>query len=113
MYTKVAAIVVGTLFISGCVSQNQLEPTKAEIGTEVGTSAPEANSTVIPLDASVQVEERKPSKKTPPHLKPEPFSLESDESDPELLGPQTTLSEPLLRDRDSVTNEEADQNSTN
>jgi len=113
MYTKVAAIVVGTLFISGCVSQNQLEPTKgkAEIGTEVGTSAPEANSTVIPLDASVQVEETKPSKKTPPHLKPEPFSLESDESDPELLGPQTTLSEPLLRD--SVTNEEVEQNSTN
>jgi len=30
-------------------------------------------------------------------LKPEPYSLDSNEHDPELLGPQSTLKEPLTR----------------
>jgi len=29
------------------------------------------------------------------HLKPEPYSLDSNERDPELLGPQSTLQRPL------------------
>ncbi|WP_292662009.1 hypothetical protein [Nitratifractor sp.] len=29
------------------------------------------------------------------HLKPEPYSLDSDQKDPELLGPQSTLKQPL------------------
>ncbi|NPA28279.1 MAG: hypothetical protein GXN91_04485 [Epsilonproteobacteria bacterium] len=41
---------------------------------------------------------RKPVKKAkkPVVLKPEPFSIERNEEDPELLGPQTTLDNPLL-----------------
>jgi len=31
------------------------------------------------------------------HLKPEPYSLDSNQKDPELLGPQSTLKEPLDR----------------
>lgn len=95
MYMKVAAIAVITLLISGCVNVNKLKPNNSS-GANLGQEAVEQNSTVIPLDATATVKKSK-RPKLPKYLKPEPFSLESDESDPELLGPQTTLEEPLVR----------------
>jgi spore germination protein YaaH len=47
---------------------------------------------VVKKSSSTPVRERKKKKTT---LKPEPFSLESHQNDPELLGPQSTLDEPL------------------
>ena len=43
---------------------------------------------------------RKSKKPTKTKLKPEPFSLESNEEDPELLGPQSTIDNPLSRDEE-------------
>ena len=41
------------------------------------------------------------------YLKPEPFSLESGKSDPELLGPQTTLDAPLSKEETPTEVEES------
>ncbi|HHH20540.1 MAG TPA: hypothetical protein ENK87_01310 [Nitratifractor sp.] len=105
---KVAAVAVTTLLLSGCVNENQLGPrgNSANLGQE----ATEQNSTVIPLDSNANVQESS-RPKLPKYLKPEPFSLDSDESDPELLGPQTTLEEPLVRNRAKT--QSADSNTTN
>ena len=102
MYMKVAASVATIFLLSGCVSQTQLNAPKK--GVNVGEAVEEGSTTIIPLDENATIHESK-RKKRPSYLKPEPFSLESNEDDPELLGPQTTLSTPLTR-------EEEEDNST-
>ena len=102
MYMKVAASIVTLFILSGCVSQTQLNAPQK--GVNVGVEVEESSTTIIPLDKNATIHESK-RKKRPSYLKPEPFSLESNENDPELLGPQTTLSTPLTR-------EEKEDNST-
>ena len=53
--------------------------------------------------------EKKHLSKVEKYLKtPEPFSLKSNEEDPELLGPQTTLKKPLLKEKEEEAIKELD-----
>ncbi len=109
MYFKVAFVTISIFLISGCsVNPFSAKPKKPdtnklgvkvveEIETDNTTPLSSVkNSTITPIKKSPIIKHSKKNK-TKPYLKPEPFSLESDESDPELLGPQTTLDSPLLK----------------
>jgi hypothetical protein len=61
--------------------------------------------TYIPTPTKTKKKKKTPKAYKEDYLKPEPFSLESDENDPELLGPQTTLDKPLQRNYDTVEEE--------
>jgi len=102
MYMKVAVGAVILFLLNGCVSQSRLNAPKKSVN--IGQVVEEnSTATIIPLDANATIQESK-KRSRPPYLKPEPFSLESNENDPELLGPQTTLSKPLTReDEDNST----------
>ena len=100
MYMKVALSAFTLILLSGCVSQKELNTPKKE--QPVVEVVEETTTTITPLKEKATVKESKGSKRAP-HLKPEPFSLESNEDDPELLGPQTTLSNPLTKEEDNST----------
>ena len=106
MYIKVALGFLTAMIVTGCVSQKELdtpkkEKSKVEPVVEILEESNATATTIIPLEENATIQESKRAKRAP-HLKPEPFSLESNEDDPELLGPQTTLTKPLSRaDRNS------------
>jgi hypothetical protein len=93
MYFKVAFIFIVAAFFSGCSFTNALKPKAPNVENNF-TAIADDNSTIIPLEES-KIEEKKQNKY---NLKPEPFSLENNEEDPELLGPQTTLTRGLEKD---------------
>jgi len=78
---------------------------KAKVETKTTTKAKEVKKEVV--KKAKETKKKKPTKYIPKKkttkpknsvLKPEPFSLESNEEDPELLGPQSTINRPLVRD---------------
>jgi len=81
---NIGLLIVGTYLFTGCVPRlPQIEepPKKAVKPTE---SAPKPT----------MWKDTRPAKEHYP-IKPEPYSLESGQKDPELLGPQSTVSRPL------------------
>lgn len=94
MYFKVASIAVAGIFLSGCSATSNPEPKKPDVKVvevvenNVTTVAPEP---VVEHDNTPHVSSEEKKYK----LKPEPFSLESNEDDPELLGPQSTIDRSL------------------
>ena len=90
MYFKVASIVVVGIFLSGCSVTSNPEPKKPDVKV---VEVIENNVTTVAPDPVVE-HVRTPSASSAEKkykLKPEPFSLESNEDDPELLGPQSTI----------------------
>ncbi len=115
MYFKVALVVTSLFLMSGCSNPFGPKPKapKKNLGIEVVEEVPavisESNTTISPVEEAPVIKKKK---KTKPYLKPEPFSLESQESDPELLGPQTTLDTPLTRANDDTELENLESNKT-
>ncbi len=93
MYFKVASILFLSVFLSGCSMFSHPKPKKPvvkvveEVDNNVTTVAPK-QSVVEDVKKPVNTLSKEEKKYK---LKPEPFSLESNENDPELLGPQTTI----------------------
>ncbi len=69
-------VVTGLFLLSGCAPKVPQLPAQPK----------ETNATLWHSHSSVEENY---------HLKPEPYSLDSDQKDPELLGPQSTLKQPL------------------
>jgi len=90
MYFKVAIVSFLALFLSGCSFFSTPKPKKPDVKVveTVDSNTTDANQTLAMIDESSTVEKKY-------KLKPEPFSLKSNEQDPELLGPQTTLNREL------------------
>ena len=103
MYFKVASIAFLGIFLSGCSATAKPEPKKQNI--KVVEEIDNSPTTISPVPTAV-IEEKDntvTSKKEQKYkLKPEPFSLESNEDDPELLGPQTTIDRGLGNKEDST-----------
>ena len=100
MYFKVALLTLIALIVSGCSAANSPKPkanNQAEenitVVEEIAPTPEKETSTeiIIPVKES-KVVEKSSKARDKYNLKPEPFSLDSNEDDPELLGPQTTLS---------------------
>ncbi len=93
MYFKVASVVIVSLFLSGCsLFSKPKPPKKPEIEVVEEINATIENNSVKSTGYS------KPKRvKEKYNLKPEPFSLKSNEEDPELLGPQTTIDRGLVK----------------
>jgi len=116
MYFKVAVIAGVIVLFTGCSNPLGPKPSKPEtsasaeskLGVRVVEEVNETSSSVNKervkkvKNSTVKEHKTKSSTKTKakPVLKPEPFSLESNEEDPELLGPQSTLGNPLARDEE-------------
>jgi len=99
MYSKVALLIIVTLIFSGCSTTNKPTPKAPTNEQNITQIVVEDNSTVISIDNTPPKKVRKKRvTKDKYNLKPEPFSLESNEDDPELLGPQTTLDRGLERE---------------
>ena len=119
MYFKVAIFAILALFLSGCAMTAAPEPKKVDVkevdNTQVelnATTVSDVTDTITTIDeAPVKVSEKETTEKKY-KLKPEPFSLNSDEEDPELLGPQTTLKRDLTSDN-SDTSDSEDKPSVN
>jgi len=79
-YFPIAFLLIGSYMFTGCIPRL---PTLQEPVTV------EANTTKPAL-----WEDNRPATEHYP-IKPEPYSLESGQKDPELLGPQSTVSRPL------------------
>ena len=96
MYFKVASVLFLSVFLSGCSMFSDPKPKKPDVKV---AQKVENNVTDSSVSASVEnIEPMKESVKTVEEkykLKPEPFSLKSNEADPELLGPQTTIDRSL------------------
>jgi len=115
MYFKVALIVSSVVLFSACTNPFGPKPKNPNIdkklGVEVVEEVGEADSKKVVKEHVKLLDESKvkKAKKPKPVLKPEPFSLESNEDDPELLGPQSTLGKPLTKDEtlDSDSNNSA------
>jgi hypothetical protein len=123
MYFKVALIISGILLFSGCsnpFSSAKPKNPKAnsknlgvKVVEEVSASDTKEQITTLKEDSVKESSHRPPKPKKIKHkLKPEPFSLESKEEDPELLGPQTTLNTPLARNDEDKEEEKSENNST-
>jgi len=109
MYFKVAIFATLALFLSGCATTPAPEPKKPDVKVveEVENTPTEVKATVVENstetvttieEAPVKESKKEPAQEKKYKLKPEPFSLGSDEEDPELLGPQTTLDRDLTSD---------------
>ena len=89
MYFKVASVLFLSVFLSGCsiFSSPSPKPKKANVKVveEVENNVTVENNTSAHDIQTLRTVEEKYK------LKPEPFSLKSNENDPELLGPQTTI----------------------
>jgi len=121
MYFKVALIVGTIVLFSGCSNPFGPKPSNPKNNKNLGVEVVEEVSqesratthrqkvkTVqeTPVKENSKVKTKTKTKsKVKQKLKPEPFSLESNEDDPELLGPQSTLGTPLTRN-DETTKEE-------
>jgi len=81
---NIGLLIIGTYLFTGCV------PKLPEI--EEPAKKVEKNTTSAPKPALWK--DTRPAKEHYP-IKPEPYSLESGQKDPELLGPQSTVSRPL------------------
>jgi len=101
MYSKVALVSLLSLIVSGCSITGNPKPNDGK---------PDVNATQVEVVEEI-VEDAKPVvatitedkvivKSNKYNLKPEPYSLESNEDDPELLGPQTTLDKSLDSDNE-------------
>ena len=87
MYFKVASVLFLSVFLSGCSMFSDPKPKKPDVKVveEVENNVTvESNTSTYDVQPHRTVEEKY-------KLKPEPFSLKSNENDPELLGPQTTI----------------------
>jgi len=118
MYFKVALIASTIVLFSGCSNPFGPKPSNPKANKKLGVEVVEEvsaneNSTTTSSVKRESVKKVKSSthKATTIHknkkpikaeLKPEPFSLESNEEDPELLGPQSTIDKPLSRDEESL-----------
>jgi len=121
MYFKVALIASTIVLFSGCSNPFGPKPSNPKANKKLGVEVVEevsANESTTTTTRSVKRESvkkvksssskksspktRKVKKPTKTELKPEPFSLESNEEDPELLGPQSTIDKPLSRDEESL-----------
>jgi len=112
MYFKVVAIAFLSIFLSGCSFFSSPKPNKkpdVKVVEEIENNTTEANITVAENTTAKTIDEKY-------GLKPEPFSLESHEEDPELLGPQTTLDRDLVdsgKKEAKKENKKPNQNSKN
>ena len=104
MYFKVALIIGTIVVFSGCTNPfgpKPSSPKNNKLGVKVVEEVSEESGSLQEGSVRTIEEEQQPAKtkkpKPKPKLKPEPFSLESNEDDPELLGPQSTLGKPLSR----------------
>ncbi len=99
MQVKFFAFVILAFFVTGCSNTFGPEPEKPKNKdikvVEKIEEESKKNETVVATVEDAPVKESKAAAKNPA-LKPEPFSLESNEEDPELLGPQSTLKGGLL-----------------
>jgi PBP1b-binding outer membrane lipoprotein LpoB len=96
MYFKVALLIIASILISGCsnpFSSAKPKKPKKKPPVEVIEEVEETNNNIQVADAAVVND--KPSKPKEVVIKPEPFSIESDEEDPELLGPQSMMKDKL------------------
>lgn len=100
MYVKVASIISIALLFTGCSFTSNPKPPKA---IEHNSSVQVVEEINVTQENNAVVVEEKPKKikKNKYNLKPEPFSLESNENDPELLGPQTTIDSGLVKKEES------------
>ena len=96
MYFKVALLFIFSILISGCSFNSMLRPKAPKVENNATQQPVEDNTTIITLEEPKIVEKKKDKY----NLKPEPFSLESNEDDPELLGPQSTLDGGLSKTKD-------------
>lgn len=88
-----ALVLIGLFLLSGCAPKVPQLPEKPK----------ETKATLWQDNSSVEENY---------HLKPEPYSLDSDQKDPELLGPQSTLKRPLESEiREDRIHEEAQNES--
>jgi len=102
MYLKVATLIVGAVFISGCSMFNKPKPKNPNvIVVEEIDMTKEASSAIEEPGGVIDDTSAKSKAESKYHLKPEPFSLESNENDPELLGPQSTVKTKLLKQEES------------
>jgi len=96
MYFKVALLITATILISGCsnpFSKAKPKNPKKKPPVEVVEEIEQTPNVIQEADAAI-VQQGYENKKTV-IIKPEPFSIESDEEDPELLGPQSTIKDKL------------------
>ncbi len=105
MYFKVASVLFLSVFFSGCSMFSNPKPKKPavkvveEIDNNVSTTmAPKPVVSVEKVKKPITTLSKEEKKYK---LKPEPFSLESNENDPELLGPQTTIDRGLNDTKES------------
>ncbi len=92
MYIRVIIFALFALFISGCSIFSKPKPVKKTL-PDVNITKDINTTVIVPIkEDKIVVKDKKYNKY---NLKPEPFSLESNEDDPELLGPQTTLNRGL------------------
>ena len=103
MYFKVASIIAVSLFFSGCSLFSSPNPPKKPDVKVVE----EINATIEDNNITDYTEPRTVEEKY--NLKPEPFSLKSNEDDPELLGPQTTIDRGLVKKDKPKTDELKDK----
>ncbi len=92
-YKILSMIILGLLF-SACSNKNAPTPKKdltKDKNITVVTQIEDTTPIITPIEHTKIVEKKRDKY----NFKPEPFSLESNENDPELLGPQTTLSNKL------------------
>jgi Fe2+ transport system protein B len=125
MYFKVALFISGILIFSGCSNPFGPKPKKpkannknlgvevVEVVSESKESTKELANSSVKKKINANSSSGKKVKKIKQKLKPEPFSLESQEEDPELLGPQTTLNKPLARNEQEQSEDTSDKNNTN
>ena len=109
MYSKIVAFAILSFLITGCSFFSEPEPKKQNL-KDVKVIEKIDNNTTTETNSTITTIKKAPvkvSSKTSPALKPEPFSLKSNEQDPELLGPQTTLKGSLLKKE--IENEEKPQ----
>jgi len=101
MYFKVAIVSFLALFLSGCSFFSKPKPKPKQPDIKVVETVDNNTTNVQPNKVMV---EESPAVEKKYKLKPEPFSLNSNEQDPELLGPQTTLNRelPTGEKKDSV-----------
>ena len=98
MNIKVFILAIFSFLVSGCVATSSPAPDNKPKDNNVtvvesieATPAVEQAKTIVtPIEESKVV-----TKDNKYGLKPEPFSLDSQEQDPELLGPQSTLDRTL------------------
>jgi len=105
MYSKVALVSLIAFIISGCSTTKPVKLKEPIYENNLTISYEKPQIIVLGEEEVV-----KPKKKKNYNLKPEPFSLESNEDDPELLGPQSTLDNPLVREDENIEEEQPIEN---